>query len=133
MESVCNIKTHKYFDVSKEDFDKFQEIFSQYEPNSGEDAVGVASDEKFSREYTDDEIKSIFKLDCEYSGKDKEMAKDEVADYSERREAMDEVKEFINSGKSISLKSAKTIAAVMEAFESYECEIESGFKDDDDY
>jgi len=126
MESVYHTKTGKYFDISDDDFEKFQEIFSQYEPMSegeGLDCVKGCEDTSFSREYTDDEIKSIFWLDAEYSGTDKEMAKENVVHYSERRKAMDEIEDFIKNKKHISTESAKTILKVMEAFESYECEI----------
>jgi len=117
MESIQHIKTYKYFDVPDEDFDKFQELFSKYEPRSGGEAVYYVSDEIFSRKYTAYEIKSIFEEDCRLSGRDKEMTKNSIVDYSDRSDAMDELKEFIKKGKPISKSGAKTILKVMEAFE----------------
>ena len=131
MESVYNKKTRAYFNISDEDFDQFQELFSRYEPRSHESAVCIAEGEKFSREYTEDEIKGIFDLDCEYSGRDKEMAKDNVADLGERRDAEAAVKKSIKDKNPIPAKYAKTILAIIEAFESYECEIDRRYNDND--
>ena len=130
MESVYHIKTREYFDVPEDDFDKFQNIFGKYEPRSEEDALSEVeiAEETFSRIYTDDEIKSIFWLDAEYSGTDKLIAKDNVAELPDRRKAEDELKAYIkapaNKRKTLSLKSAKTLLKVMESFESYECTID---------
>lgn len=126
MELVYHVKTHKYFEISDEDFFKFQDIFSKYYPDSHESAVALIDiDEQktFSREYTEDEIKSIFDLDCEYSGKNKEISKDKVVNWSDREKSKKELTEFVKKGKPISKKSAKNILKVLEAFESYECEI----------
>lgn len=121
MESIYHIKKHTYFDVPEEDFDKFQDIFSMYDTWTEEDAVMdvECSETKFSRKYTKDEIKSIFWEDARLSGRDKEIEKDKVSDYSIRRKATDELKEFIKTkGTSkISLESAKSLLKVAEAFE----------------
>ncbi len=72
MESVLHIKTAEYFDVSEDDFDIFQDIFSKYNTSAIADAVtdfklSPELVEKLSRIYTDDEIKSILVLDAEYT------------------------------------------------------------------
>ena len=129
MESVYHIKTHKYFDVSHDDFQTFQDIFSSSEPRNEEDALSEVNiaEETFSRPYTEDEIKSIFWLDAEYSGLDKEFAKDKVIDISERYKVKEELENYIKSSKKdrkpLSLKSAKALLKVFESFESMSCEI----------
>ena len=80
----------------------------------------------------EDEIKSIFQVHAEYTGLDKEIAKNNVADLSDRRKAEREVKAFIKDGTPISEDSAKTILKVLDAFESYECEIDSDYQDNDE-
>jgi hypothetical protein len=126
MESIQHIKTYRYFDVPDEDFDKFQNIFSQYDTMSEEESLSdvECSEETFSRKYTDDEIKSIFWEDAKLSGRDKEIRKNKVSNFSDRRGAIDELKKFIKKGDAISLESAKTLLKVAEAFERYECDIE---------
>lgn len=125
MESVCNIETHKYFNVSENDFDKFQNIFSRHDIRNQEDAVDyIKMDENIllDRIYSDVELKSIFDLHAEYTGLDKEIAKDKVSNLSKRRKAEDELKEFIKSkgSKKLSIKSAKELVKVLEAFDSHE-------------
>ena len=122
---IQHIKTYKYFDISNEDFEKFQNIFARYDIKSHEYALEFVktSDDVFDRKYTDDEIKSIFDLDCEYSGIDKEISKDKVVNYSDREKSKKELTEFIKSGKTISKKSVKNLLKILEAFKSYECEI----------
>ena len=134
MESVWHITKRESFQVSDEDFTKFQNIFAIHDTRSMDHAcVEIeVSGEKFEREYDDDEIKSIFQAHAEYTGLDKEMAKDNVADFSERREAENELKKFIKKGTPISKDSAKVILKVLEAFESYECQIGSDYQDNID-
>jgi len=121
MESIYHIKNYNYFNVPEEDFDKFQEIFSMFDTRSEEDAVMdvECSETKFSRKYTEDEIKSIFWEDAKLSGIDKQIEKDKVSDYSTRRTAKDELKKFIKTkGTSkISLESAESLLKIAEAFE----------------
>lgn len=126
MERLFNSKTGEHFDVPDEDFDTFQEIFSFCDTWSEENAIidVECSEKTFSRTYTADEIKAIFWEDAELSGRDKEIAKNKVADLSDRRSAEKQLKAFIKKGTPITKKSAKTILKVLESFDSYECEID---------
>lgn len=134
MESIWHITKKESFQISDEDFEKLQHIFAIHDTRSGHHAyIEVeVSEEKFEREYDEDEIKSIFQTHAEYVGLDKELAKDNVADLSERRKAERELKKFIKKGTPISKDSAKTILKVLDAFESYECEIGSSYQDNNE-
>ncbi len=126
MESCYNTSTGKYFDVPDDDFDKFQNIFSEYEPRTYEDALFSVEDANFnclfSREYTKYEIYAIFDVDCEYSGIDVEIKKDKVSPLGNRLKAEEELKTYINSkgDKKITIKSAKELLKILKAFDSIE-------------
>ena len=125
MERIYNIVTNQPFDVPEDDFDKFQEIFSQYEPRTHEGALDAVEAFKsefiLSREYTDDEIKSIFEEDAELSGMNIVFAKDKISDSSARKKAEKELNDIvIKKRKTISLESAKELLKIVKAFESPE-------------
>ncbi len=129
METVQHVKTFKYFDAPDDDFEQFQNVFARYDTKNEDDAlteVSVAIDDlSFSREYTDDEIKSIFHLHAEYSGIDKEVAKDKVSPFSKRKKTEDELKAYVkcksaSKRKPITIESAKELIKILEAFDSYE-------------
>ena len=138
MESIWHITNRKSFQISDEDFSKFQNIFARQDTHHPDYAVVDVEFEvesgkiSFERTYDEDEIKSIFQVHAEYTGLDKEIAKNNVADLSARRKAEHEVKAFIKDGTPISEDSAKTILKVLDAFESYECEIDSDYQDNDE-
>lgn len=138
MESVWHITKRESFQVSDEDFEKFQNIFARQDTHQPDYAIVDVEFEiesggiSFERTYDEDEIKSIFQAHAEYTGLDKLIAKDNVADLSDRRKAEREIKTFIEDGTQISTDSAKVILKVLEAFESYECQIDSDYQDNDE-
>ena len=132
MERLFNGRTKAWFEVSNDDFDTFQDVFciDGCDTSDVEYAIEIAqtTDRKLSRKYTDAEIRAIFQEHAELTGMDKEIAKNNVADPGDRRKAEEELKKYIKASasnrKQLSLKSARTLLKVVEAFERYECNIE---------
>lgn len=123
MELIRNITTGAYFEVPETDFDKFQDIFAVNDTNSQEDAIEdvLFRDEiEFTREYTEDEVKSIFDEHAELSGMDVEIFKNKIIPSSYRSVAKNELLEYINTGKPISIDSANALLKVIDTFNGQE-------------
>lgn len=122
MESVQHIKTQQYFDISDNEFEIFQNFFGRNSIEDEDYAVGFIETHEnelgLSRKYTEDEIKSIFWLHAELTGLDKEIEKNNISKLSNRIKAKTELKQYIQNKKTISIKTAKELLKVLDAFDN---------------